>query len=231
MKKAAFRLCICITLLLSLGLLMVYNTTSAEVIDKSLEADTHVALLKQLIYAATGLFIGLFAYLLGYERICRLSPVILLLVTVLLALIFVPKVGLEINGAKRWLNIFGFSFQPSELAKFFIPIFFIHWKLKQEKITLKNFLKILLYIALPIILIFLEPDNGTFGIILSTLVIVFFLTKVNFKYWALPLIAVCTVASFLAYNMPHVRSRIDVYLHPELDLRGKGHQPYPHCKS
>jgi len=226
MRKSAIWLSVSIAILVSLGLLMVYNTTSAEILDRSLEADTSGAFLKQLFFAVVGILAGTLTYFFGYQRVIRFSPHILFLVTVLLALVYVPKIGLELNGAKRWLNILGFSFQPSEVAKYFIPFFFINWIVNKQEINLASFIKILCVLAVPIILIFLEPDNGTCAIILFTMVIIFFLTKVNFKYWAIPLISVVLLGSTLAYNMPHVRSRIEVYLNPEKDLRGKGHQPF-----
>lgn len=226
MRKSAIWLSVSIAILLSLGLLMVYNTTSAEILDRSLEADTRGAFFKQLAYAFIGIFLGMLMYFFGYQRAVKFSPYILFLVTILLALVFVPKVGLSLNGAKRWIRFLGFSFQPSEVAKYFIPLTFINWIANKESINLAGFIKVLCALAVPIVLIFLEPDNGTCAIIMFTLVIVFFLTKINFKYWAIPLACAVLLASALAYNMPHVRSRIEVYLNPEKDLRGKGHQPF-----
>jgi cell division protein FtsW len=226
MRKSVISLSISIAVLLSLGILMVYNTTSAELLDKSLEADTRSAFFKQLSYAFLGIIAGSLMFLIGYKKIVKASPYLLFFITLLLALVFVPKIGQEINGAKRWLKVLTFSFQPSEIAKYFIPIFFINWVVSKENIKLIDFIKILVVLLIPIVLIFLEPDNGTCAIILSTLVVTFFLTKINFKYWGVPLLLAVTIGSILAYNMPHVRSRIDVYLNPEKDLRGKGHQPY-----
>jgi len=45
-------------------------------------------------------------------------------------------------------------------------------------------------------------------------------------YWALPLLVIVIAGGFAASKMPHVKNRIRIYLHPELDLLGKGHQPY-----
>ncbi|PIS01558.1 MAG: putative lipid II flippase FtsW [Chlamydiae bacterium CG10_big_fil_rev_8_21_14_0_10_35_9] len=226
MTKCSWWLSISTTFLFSIGLLMVFNTTSAEILDRSLDTATYSAFLKQIIYAFFGIFLGFLAYKIGYKNISKISYILLFIITVLLALVFIPPIGVELNGAKRWLNFFGFTFQPSELAKYFIPICFIHWSIRQKAIYFTKFCQILLLLGVPIFLIFLEPDNGTTGIIVFTLVVLFFLTKIRVIYWAIPLIAVSLVGGTLAFKMPHVRSRIQVYLHPELDLRGKGHQPY-----
>lgn len=226
MTKCGIWLCISTSFLFSIGLLMVFNTTSAEILDRSLDMAIYSAFLKQIIYAFLGVILAFIAYKIGYQNIAKISYLIVFIIAALLTLVFFPPIGLELNGAKRWLNILGFTFQPSELAKYFVPICFIHWSIHQKKMSFIKFCLALAFLGIPILLIFLEPDNGMTGIIVFTLVVVFFLTKIRVVYWAIPLIAVCLIGGALAFKMPHVRSRIQVYLHPELDLRGKGHQPY-----
>ncbi len=52
------------------------------------------------------------------------------------------------------------------------------------------------------------------------------LTKISFKYWALPLLACVAIGCVSVYHLPYAQSRLKVYWNPELDLKGKGHQPY-----
>ena len=229
MSKTSFSLIIASLLLLSIGIMMVFNTTSAEVLDKSINQSTYTALIKQIIYGLLGIACGFVIWKINYINLIRLSPVILFCLIILLVVVFIPKIGQEINGAHRWINVFGLSFQPSEFAKYLIPIYFIYAITKNnfhEKITFLPFLKILLTLAIPLGLILMEPDNGTTAIILVTLAVLFILTKINLKYWALPLLGVLLLGGVIAYNMPHVPDRIRIYLNPELDIKGKGHQPY-----
>lgn len=210
-----------------MGLLMVFNTTSAEIIDRSLAINTHTALLKQTLYGCVGIVCGLIAYRCGYEFLVRWSAPLLIAGSFLLVLLFIPGIGAVINGARRWLLVFGYSFQPSECIKILIPAVYIHWYLRQEKpIALIPFLKILAWLSIPIGLILLEPDNGTTCIILSLLILLFFLTRVRLFYWAFPILLLISLGGVAAYHMPHVRGRLEIYIHPELDLRGKGHQPH-----
>ena len=147
--------------------------------------------------------------------------------TLLLALVFVPKLGHELNGARRWIGLGPYSFQPSEFAKYLIPIYFIHRFYRFEKIKdFKGFLRFLSVFILPIGLIILEPDNGTVAIIFMTFIVLCFLCKIRLLYWAAPLAFFILIGAVAAYNMPHVPARIKIYMHPELDLKGKGHQPY-----
>ncbi|HEY5259347.1 MAG TPA: FtsW/RodA/SpoVE family cell cycle protein, partial [Rhabdochlamydiaceae bacterium] len=91
---------------------------------------------------------------------------------------------------------------------------------------LRGFLKLLGLLSIPMGLILIEPDNGTTAIILVSLVGLFVLTRLRWVFWALPLAVFMAVGGLVAMQMPHVSDRIQIYLHPELDLQGKGHQPY-----
>ncbi|HEX2582864.1 MAG TPA: putative peptidoglycan glycosyltransferase FtsW [Chlamydiales bacterium] len=213
-------------LLFSIGLLMVFNTSSAEILDRSLDANLYTALYKQLAYGCVGIVLGFIGYGIGYERLLRWSLPLLGVATVLLAALFVPGIAQTINGARRWLSIFGFSFQPSEAVKILIPAVFIQWFLKLGCIDFISFSKILGLIAIPAGLILMEPDNGTVAILISLMVVLFWLANIRWRYWAIPLLSLIAIGGAAAFKMPHVPDRIRIYLHPELDLRGKGHQPH-----
>ncbi len=207
---------------------MVFNTTAAEIIDRSLPVSTHSALFKQIAYGLVGLCGGLLVYRWGYENLIRYSFPLLMGATFLLILVFIPGIGMKINGARRWLGFFGFPIgQPSESVKVLLPAAYIGWFLKQSlPIELARFLKILGWLSIPVALILFEPDNGTTFIIFLLFVILFLLSRIRPMYWALPLFALSLLGAAAAYQMPHVHNRLQVYLHPELDLRGKGHQPH-----
>jgi cell division protein FtsW len=214
--------------LFSLGLIMIFSTSSAEIIDHELETGTHLALIKQLYYAAAGLALAFVIIKTGYRSILRYSAPLLALFTFLLLLTLIPGIGREVNGSKRWLNLAGFSFQPSEFVKYLVPAYFIQRILFDDPTTIgfKAFIRIVGTVSVPMLLILVEPNNGTTAVIAMTLVVLFFLTRVPFRFWAWPLLAfVCVVGAF-ASQLPYVAARLNVYLHPELDLKGKGHQPY-----
>jgi cell division protein FtsW len=162
----------------------------------------------------------------GYVSVLRLSPFMLFACVLLLLLVFVPHIGQEINGAKRWIGIAGIGLQPSEFVKYLIPIYFI------DRITVKrpesffDFINLLVVFLFPLGLILIQPDSGTTAMILFTLIILFFLTRIPWLYWMMPLLVISIIGCAMAYQMPHVRNRLEIYIHPEKDLRGKGHQPF-----
>lgn len=206
---------------------MVFNTTSAEVLDRALDKSMHHAVIRQLLYAILAGILAAGVWFLGFEQILQLSGFFLGFVTFMLVLVFIPGIGQCLNGAHRWLAIGSYSFQPSELAKYLIPLYYI-LSITSHKtpLLLKDFLKLLLKLAVPMGLILIEPDNGTVAIILSSLFMLFLLTKIRWVYWALPLLVITVTGIAVASQMPHVHNRIEIYLHPELDIQGKGHQPH-----
>jgi len=113
------------SILFSLGLVMIFNTNSAEILDLGLDRSPHLAIIKQLIYAALGWFLAGFIQKMGVRRFIRYSPLALFLLTLFLALCFVPGIGKVVNGSHRWIVLAGISFQPSEFVKYVIPAYFI----------------------------------------------------------------------------------------------------------
>lgn len=227
MNRFALTLFLSVALLFALGLVMIFNTTSAEVLDRFLDRSTHHALVKQLLYAVVGGVGAVGVWFIGYQNLIKLSGPLLIAGTILLVLVFVPGIGQQINGARRWINLFGNSFQPSEFVKFLIPVYYIHATFERKTpLNLKEFLFLLAKLAVPMGLILIEPDNGTVAIIFATLVVLFVLTRLKWVYWVLPLLVLCCAGAIVASQMHHVSDRIKVYLNPEYDLKGKGHQPY-----
>lgn len=221
-------LAILVFLIFSMGVVVIFSTSSAEVLDFELERSTHQGLYKQLAFGAAGLLVGYGAWKMGYRNFIRLSPYLGGIFILILILTLVPSIGREVNGSRRWIGLFGFYFQPSEFVKYLVPAYAIYYFLKPEGpgISLKGFLWVTGVSMIPLVLIFVEPNNGTAAVIGLSLVVIFFIFRVPFKYWGLPLLIVTLVGATFASQLPYVTGRINVYLHPELDLRGRGHQPY-----
>jgi len=210
------------------GLLMVFNTTSAEFLGDFDDTRSHYPVIKQMLHAAAGIVLGFCVYKIEYQKLFRHASLLFWSTCLCLALVFVPHIGQQINGARRWVTLGGFvSFQPSEFMKVFLPIYYLAFITSLSKpFVLKSFLKILLMMFVPILLTLFEPDNGSVGIMLITLVALFYLTRVKWVYWGMPLMVIALVSGLFASKMKHVTERIQVYLHPEMDILGKGHQPY-----
>ncbi len=215
-----------VTAVFAMGLVMIYSTTSAEILDLDLSLNEHHAFAKQIMFAVVGISMGVVTYRVGYRKFIEISPALLVLFSILLILTLIPGIGRVVNGSRRWLGVGGFSFQPSEFVKYIIPAYFIHQYLLMKEFDYRKFLKIIVAAVIPMGLVLIEPNNGTVVVLGMTLVVMFLLTRVPLKFYAWPLLAIMLVGAVFAYNSPYVSGRLKVYLNAELDLRGKGHQPY-----
>jgi len=223
-----FLLVICVAAIFVIGLVTIFSTTSAEVLDHDLAKNYHHAVLKQIYFGLAGLALGAIAWKLGYQRFLQYSPTILYLFIFLLVLTLIPGIGREVNGSRRWLGAMGFSFQPSEFVKYIVPAYIIHrfLTLDEQSWTLKRFISLIALPVVAVLLIMVEPNNGTAAVVGATMVVLCLLLRLPAKYWAMPLLAFVLLGGAFAYHLPYVTARLNVYLHPELDLKGKGHQPY-----
>ena len=182
---------------------------------------------KQIISLCLGLAIALAIMFTDYRKIVQIiAPFFYAGVLVLLVAVLV--FGKEIHGNKAWLNLGGFSFQPSEFAKA-ATILMLARHLATPRpgsLSIRD-MAIMLAIAMPpIILIYAEHDTGTtltFGAILGTF---FFLggMRKSLLVAGVVLVAVGLVAAY-----PHLkgyqRERIKVIIHPEeADPKGFGYQ-------
>lgn len=220
-----FLLLITAAIIFCLGILMVFNTSSAEAIDARMQDTVHVALVRQLLYAFIGAIFSALVWFIGYQSLIHFSPYLLVILSIFLILVFVPHIGVEVNGAHRWVRLGSYTFQPSEFLKLLLPIFYI-CKLEEIRKNFKSFLKFFSIMGIPLCLVLVEPANGTTAIIGITLISLLFLTRVAWKYWMLPMLVVGIIGGICALNMPHVQKRLQAYKNPELDIQGKGHQPY-----
>lgn len=213
--------------LYAIGCIVIFSTSSAEVLDHQLDLSTYHALVRQLVYGLLGLALAYLAYRMGYRLFLQLSPVLLFGFIVLLVFVLIPGIGREVNGSRRWLGVGGLSFQPSEFVKYVVIAFFIHeFSQLRHGNQLHSLIKTLAKCAVPLFLILIEPNNGTVAVISLSLIVTFILMKVPFRYWGVPLLGALLVGGLFASQLPYVRGRLEVYMNPELDLLGRGHQPY-----
>lgn len=179
----------------------------------------------QALKIAAGFVIMVFIAFLPPERLKQLTPIIY--IVALLLLLAVIFIGIEANGAYRWIDLKLFRFQPSEIAKLAVPMMVAYY-LHKRKIppTFFNVIGSLLLIALPVTLIFLQPDLGTAIIVLFSGIIVLFLGGLQWRYIliAFGLIAIALPSLWFFGMKEYQKDRVETFLNPELDPLGKGYQ-------
>ncbi|MCD8150352.1 MAG: rod shape-determining protein RodA [Clostridiales bacterium] len=130
---------------------------------------------KQIMGVIAGLVIMIIVSLIDYSVILKFRRVWYVLAIVFLGLVLVPGLGKEVNNATRWIEIGGFQFQPSELCKIILIVFFAAFFMRvQEKLnTWFTLLLSLILLGIPLGMILKEPDLST-----SIIVILVFLTMI-----------------------------------------------------
>ena len=219
--------------LLGFGLVMLYSTSSYEA---SMEmGDSAYYLKKQVASTVLGLIVMMVIANIPYhfwERFAFLGYV----VSVVLILVVLTPLGIEANGARRWINVFGISLQPAEVAKLAMILFLasLVCKMGRSIRTPKGFM-IMLAAPLPICAeVYLVTKNLSSAIIIFGIaVLMVFVSSPDYKKFiliGLAGIAVCALAVYLIVNAADSDSlsfrggRILAWLDPEAYADGKGFQ-------
>ncbi len=182
----------------------------------------------QFFFGILGGMFSLFIFSnISYRSYKKFSPYLFLFALFLTTLVFVPGVGVEINGAHRWLNIFGFSFQPAEFLKISF-VLCIAWyysvyyrKFNDIRFSLGGFV-IMTFLIGTILLS--QPDTGTFLILVSVGFSVLIAAGIKFKHILL-LVAIMLISVFgIVFSKPYLLDRITTFLDPASDPSGSGYQ-------
>lgn len=190
--------------------------------------DGYYFLKHQLIFGLLPGVIGcLVAMRVPYEKLRHFAPHMLALSILLLILVFIPGIGAEFGTSRSWIGVGSFSFQPSELVKLTFLIYLAAWLEKRSRHELKSvseglapFLTVLGIIAL---LLILQPDTGTLGIIVLTAFAVYFVAGAPIHHLlGLGLIGAGAMAALIKFS-PYRADRVLTFLHPELDPLGVGY--------
>lgn len=221
MKLATTTLFFCVAALLSLGMVILYSSSTAQV-----GADY---LMKQLVWCALGLVGATVAATLDYRHLKKFSIPLLLFAVVLLLLVFAPQIGKKAGGARRWIGHGGIRFQPSELAKIALIIFIAHYgeRFQRQMNTFWRGLVIPgIFIALVLGLIFIEPDRGCTILMAAVCATMLVVAGVRLKIIIPPALLAITALAISFLHDPMRMKRILAWLHPEQTKEGVGYQAY-----
>ena len=217
---------IILLIIILFGLIMVGSASSVTALYR--QGDSLYFLKKQLIMAIAGI-IGMFILSkVDYHILC--SPQILLPgAAIVWIMLFIPLFSAQdINGAKRWINLGGMSFQPSELAKIMWILVFAKVCSSQTKEALSNFKSSwMTYGVMLVILIFplvLQPHKSAMLLITAVCGVIVIMAGANLKY-VLP-VGIIGIAAFslMIVFSDYARARVTSFLDPFSDPTGDGWQ-------
>jgi cell division protein FtsW len=212
--------------LLAGGAVMVYSASSARTLLQG-QGDGTAYLVKYVVYGAVGLTVMHVLSRHGLEALRRLTPAFLAVSFILLLAVLIPGIGVDINGARRWLGAGPLQFQPSEIMKLALVLHAAATIAARPKMTRE-----LRLVAGPVLgpaicallLIMLQPDLGTALVVAGTLSAMLLVAGVPVRQMLLVLGAGAFLVLVLALLEPYRRARLTSFLNPWADAGGSGFQ-------
>jgi len=206
------------------GVAMVFS--SSAIVAKEKFGDPNYFSFKQLIFATLGLAVMFVVMKVDYHTYRRPAVVFSGLAAVVALLVLVFFLATSAN-THRWIQLAGFSLQPSEIAKLAL-IFFLAYFLEKRRSNINDLaftiVPIAVIVALLAGLIVLQPDLGTAVSLLVISGVLLFVAGLDLRWIAASLIFALPVFYLLVFRVRYRRERILAFLNPWEEPLGRGFQ-------
>lgn len=220
--KERYLIIIATLLLGAIGIVMIYSASSYSAEKEFGDAFYYVK--KQVIAFAAGIILLIFGAKLKLEWLHKLRWVIYVVSLALLALVFVPGLGVESYGATRWLNLGFTTIQPSELSKFGLMLFLAAYMTDHPPTTLKNMIVPLLCGMAMCILIMMEPNMSITMCVGMAMIILIFVAGSQKKWFILLVLFIAAAIPLLIILEPYRIKRFFAFLNPWENPKAEGYQ-------
>ena len=202
---------------------MVFSSSAAY----TEQNDSFYFLKRQVLWCLLGTGLLLITKNLDYHKLHQYTYPIMIFTFLLLVVVMFPEFSKKVGGARRWLAFGGFSFQPSELAKFTL-VLFIAKSLVKRADKLRSFaygyLPNLIVLGFFFIPIFFQPDFGTVMVILAVTFTMLFIAGLRKKFLFLSILAIIPIVASAILFAEYRTRRIIAFLNPWEDPSGVGFQ-------
>jgi cell division protein FtsW len=215
-------------LLMAIGVVMVYSASIATA-DAGRYTGSNAAyfLLRHALYLGAALGAALVVFLVPVRLWQKCAPLAFLASLVLLALVLVPGLGREVNGARRWLDLGGFTIQPSEFVKLAVVLYAADYTVRKHAV-LKSFrrgllpmLGVMMFVSW---LLLREPDFGALVVIAVTAFGILFLGGMNGRHFTALVAMLALGFALLVLTSEYRMQRIFGFMDPWTDPFGRGYQ-------
>jgi cell division protein FtsW len=212
--------------LLAAGAVMVYSASSAESLLQG-SGDPSFYLKRYVAFGLVGLAVLRFLARHGAALARRATPLLLGGSFLLCLVVMVPGLGVEVNGATRWLGAGPLQFQPSELLKVSLVLYAAHVLATRPACvrTVKGlFRPLLLVVGVACALLLKQPDMGTAMVCCFAIGALLIAAGTPMRNLGLILAGLAAAATVLAIAAPYRRERLTSFLDPFSDAGGSGFQ-------
>ncbi len=210
--------------LLLIGIISVYS--SSYYISIRLAGSPYYFTLKQIIWAIISFFVFLFFIRFDYKTLKKYVKPLVFVTIIFLLMVFVPGIGRESGGARRWIDLRFSLFNPSELAKITVIIYlsFILTK-KQSKLVDFTFglLPPLLLVSAIFFVILMQSGFSTAALLLFVAFILFFVGGASIKHIiSIIIISLPVLITFIS-KVSYRKARVLSFINPWEDASGRGY--------
>jgi cell division protein FtsW len=214
-RKSAYILFLAVLGLLVIGIVMLFSTSAFA---RDSHGDVYFFIKRQAIWFGVGLVVCIFAALTDYHLWQRTWWLWFAVALVVLALCYVPHIGMRLNGSRRWIGWGPITLQPSELAKVAVIFFLAAWFSRYEKTDRKlllGFILPLAIIGLPAALVLGEVDLGTTALIGTTAFVVMFIAGASPLWLGAVSLTGLGALLIVATQISERMGRLSAFLHPQ----------------
>lgn len=202
---------------------LIFTSASMGLLSKQPEKYANVALNQTLFGLLFGSIACFIASKINYKIYKKYSIYLFIFSAIITLLVFVPALGFEHGGAKRWIHFGGFSFQPGEFLKIGYIAILATWiaTAKEKFTTFKfGFLPFMILSGLTGAILLSQPDTDTFFTIIAAGSAMFLVGGGRWRDLMIGgIIAVVCIAG-LAYTKPYIMNRIQTYINPSENSLG-----------
>ena len=214
-----------VIILIITGLIFIYSASSIYSLEQY--GQSYYFLKKQIIALFISFIILIILEYIPKEKIKQYTPLFFIISIIITLFTFVPKIGIKLNGSRRWIRLLGINFQPSELLKttsLLYLAYLIDKKNYEIQYSLRVFLKLLSIIFICTIILLKQPDFGHTVIISFSALIVIFIANCKLKHMFYSLIIIIIILMLVIYIKEYRLQRILTFLNPWQDQKGTGFQ-------
>ena len=213
--------------ILIVGGALIFASAAFGLLGRGANNITSVVANHLLLGIGFGLLMLVLTTSIDYRLWRRFAPYIFAASLLATAAVFLPHIGAEHGGGRRWILLLGISFQPSEALKFasiVVSAAYCAAIRDQVKSMTAGLGGLLLILSFPAMLLVLQPDIGTLGVICISTFSIFWAAGARFRDMILlGLIGVLIIAA-LAFAKPYVRDRVTTFLNPAQGQQAESYQ-------
>jgi len=218
-------LIISVILLIGIGLVSLYSASTA--FAGRFFDDANYFIRKQIIFGLIGFALMFIASYVDLAFVRKLIKPLIVFTFVLCILTFIPGIGMSKNGAARWIQIAGNSYQPSEMVKLVLPLYLAHiFSKKEERLgdASSSVIPPAIITALFCLIVYFQNDFSSAAFLALNALTLFYLAGIKIRHFLAIVGIFLPLGMLLVFTKDHRLQRVLSFLSPEYDPQGAGFQ-------